>query len=505
MRRDFKKWAALAICTAMLGTSSLSVNAQEIIEYEKTEETSVTEQEIAEEIVEEIVEVPEAEVMMESPLRGGHSVGNPVATKDDTMASGQIVEYDCVYFGKYLQEDTNKDGVVNSEDEKRPIKWRVLSVEGDEALLLSDKILDMHTYCDKRMDTSWENSDVRRWLNNEFATAAFNSQEQSAIKVSTVKNEGNSKFGSGAGADTYDKVFLLSEGETRNPDYGFTAKSEVLDEARRARFTDYSESKGILKYIIYDNDIYGAWWLRTTGNAEYDAVIVHGAGTQLLQGAWVNDKEYGIRPAIRIDLTSSGWEKADKVKAAKKYIYKDNVTLGQATAKVTFDLMGGSMESDILSYKKNKQGNAVSAKLNIPSRVGKTFKGWVYEYTDKNGQKKEKKVTKLSEKFLKEHSEITLSAKWEYNQYTLIYKVKAPCKVETATYMPKKWKIYYYETVEIPQEYKVVEKGTGKEYVVDKWIDDEGRAYVPGTKLEHLYGKTKKEKKLVLTAHWASK
>lgn len=64
----------------------------------------------------------------------------PVASAADTAGSvskptvnsKHTVTWDCVYFGKYWQEDTNGDGKVTEEDERTPIKWRVLTVEGED-------------------------------------------------------------------------------------------------------------------------------------------------------------------------------------------------------------------------------------------------------------------------------------------------------------------------------------------------------------------------------------
>ena len=62
-----------------------------------------------------------------------YEVKDPV----NTMADGTgITTWDCVYFGNYIQKDTNGDGKVTDEDEKQPIKWRVLSVEEDGTALL---------------------------------------------------------------------------------------------------------------------------------------------------------------------------------------------------------------------------------------------------------------------------------------------------------------------------------------------------------------------------------
>ncbi|RGF53734.1 hypothetical protein [Clostridium sp. AF36-4] len=42
-------------------------------------------------------------------------------------------QWDCVYFGNYYQNDAKK---------KQPIKWRVLSVNGDDVFMISNRSLD---------------------------------------------------------------------------------------------------------------------------------------------------------------------------------------------------------------------------------------------------------------------------------------------------------------------------------------------------------------------------
>lgn len=73
-----------------------------------------------------------------------HGLSNPRVKQDGT------VTWDCVYFGNYWQNDTNSDGVADQNDDKEPIKWRVLSINGNDAFLLSDKALDEKPYNEKR-------------------------------------------------------------------------------------------------------------------------------------------------------------------------------------------------------------------------------------------------------------------------------------------------------------------------------------------------------------------
>lgn len=81
------------------------------------------------------------------------------------------------------------------------IKWRVLNVDGNEALLLSDKILDTQKY-DTWHKTTWEKSIIRSWLNgykglqnskdddytkNNFINSAFSEEEENAIEETKLK------------------------------------------------------------------------------------------------------------------------------------------------------------------------------------------------------------------------------------------------------------------------------------------------------------------------------
>lgn len=68
-----------------------------------------------------------------------HTLSNP-------RVKNGVTTWDCVWFGNYWQSDTNGDGKANQNDNKEPIKWRVLSVDGDDAFLLSDYNLDCKKY-----------------------------------------------------------------------------------------------------------------------------------------------------------------------------------------------------------------------------------------------------------------------------------------------------------------------------------------------------------------------
>lgn len=120
----------------------------------------------------------------------------------DPRTTDGVTKWDCIWFGNYWQEDTNGDGTADKNDAKTPIKWRVMSVDGDDAFLLADKNLDCQKYNDTFIDVTWETCTMRSWLNgygasenvcgtdygsDNFLDNAFNAGEQSAIKTTTSK------------------------------------------------------------------------------------------------------------------------------------------------------------------------------------------------------------------------------------------------------------------------------------------------------------------------------
>ena len=84
--------------------------------------------------------------MLLSPFQNG--LGKPQKTQavDSSISNpgveNDIATWDTVYFGHFWQNDTNGDGTIDQTDQKDPIRWRVLSVEGNDAFLLADQCLD---------------------------------------------------------------------------------------------------------------------------------------------------------------------------------------------------------------------------------------------------------------------------------------------------------------------------------------------------------------------------
>ena len=198
--------------------------------------------------------------------------------KNPEYKVGETIE-----FGNYPQD---KDGT------EKPIEWIVMKNEGNQVLLLSKYVLDAKPYNEEWEGVTWQTSDIRQWLNNEFYTTAFNKSEKAKIQTSLIKNEDNSEYGTSEGNDTEDKVFLLSEKE---------AETLFSDEEERiAKATEYAEKSGV--YVNKEKAAW--WWLRSPGDYGFSAAGVDDDGWVYRIGYNVDYSSDGVRPALHLNLQS---------------------------------------------------------------------------------------------------------------------------------------------------------------------------------------------------------
>ena len=150
-------------------------------------------------------------------------------------------------------------------------EWIVLEVKGTSIHLLSKKVIDCRRFDDD--DNNWENSEIRKWLNDEYYTEAFSDTEEGLI----METEG-------------DKVSFLTIDEARNL---------LTDDMWRAEPTEYAVSQGV--EVFYVNQCF--WWLRSPGlNSFYSAHALDSGVSS--EGAWVTNDYFGVRPALWINLES---------------------------------------------------------------------------------------------------------------------------------------------------------------------------------------------------------
>jgi len=201
---------------------------------------------------------------------------------------------DRMLLGKYEQSSDYSNG-------KEDIEWRVLAVENGKALLLSEKILDCKPYNEECEAVTWETCTLRKWLNSDFYSATFKSDEQTRIFSAKVKNENNPWGGTNGGNDTKDKLFLLSFSDVVNTAYGFSGSHCDIDISRQAQGSDYAERRGLDVYTVRPYSENSNWWLRSPGNDSYSACCCYYNGYMNYYDC-VDLNYIGVRPALWLNL-----------------------------------------------------------------------------------------------------------------------------------------------------------------------------------------------------------
>ena len=334
-----------------------------------------------------------------------------------TVTNSKVTTWDCVWFGKYWQNDTNKDGKGDTNDKKEPIKWRVLSVKGDTVLLMADKNLDAKVYDTEsnvgqadtnRTALTWETCTLRSWLNgygsatnlsaedytaDNFINTAFSQAEQKAILTTKLVNEDNKKYKVAGGNDTSDKIYLLPLSDAESKSYGF-----VSNDARMAVNTKFASDQGALMLNVpakyADN---GWWWLRTPGDSEYNATCISVSGLVYDDGTGVTADGGGIRPVLRLSLSAAGSLLSNAgtvssdgtVKEVKPGKEKGETIIKDTKSKAQYAVTG----KNTVEYRKPTKKAATVA---IPDTI--KVDGVTYKVTSiaKDAFKGDVKVTKLT-------------------------------------------------------------------------------------------------------------
>lgn len=277
-------------------------------------------------------------------------ISNPLLLNDN---SGNIVKWDCIWFGSYPQSeitssdeiyselcdskewDTNNCVIYDGKKYKRinssdcdytstdagsyykfngkeyhyfifePIKWRVLETNNADTILISDKALDSRCYTSRVSENNnWENSEMRSWLNgyegkcnitgidyqnNNFYATAFDEYEKNVIKSTVLNQKGMYNI---EGSSACSNNIYIPSYETI---YGYKASSFGFIDSKSLQVepTTYAWAKGAVK------GGYGKceWWF-TNGSSGASEVGFYGK-------YWTATSDYavtnGIRPMIKID------------------------------------------------------------------------------------------------------------------------------------------------------------------------------------------------------------
>jgi len=192
-------------------------------------------------------------------------------------------------------------------------QWKVLDIKEDKILIITDQIIEQRDYHDKKEDITWEDSELRHYLNNAFLER-FSSSDKERILSTLNKNPGNPWYSSSGGNDTVDSIFLLSLDEVVRLYFGDS--SRLLDNPKKnQRYwfdrKDENNSKRTARFMDWG----WWWWTRSPGKNNRVAVYIHGDGNIGIQGNGIsktsfntlhyfkNSNEGGLRPALWIKNT----------------------------------------------------------------------------------------------------------------------------------------------------------------------------------------------------------
>ncbi len=279
MKRMRRALSILLVILTVLTTVDITAFAQGV------EDTIELSSEISEDVVIEEV----ANLKTSSNDEVTFATYAPSSELSNPRTENGVTTWDCIWFGQYWQNDTNGDGNADAGDEKEPIKWRVLNVENDVAMLISDQIVTYRSWNGYAADSTWDTSDIRRWLNSYsdndgtlinsgFLYDAFSDYEKSLI---TVKRD--------------DQVTLLKLGDVSDANYGF-----IDNNARKAIHTNFAAYKKSQdsRWQELTND----WWLNSRVGT-YDCRYIEDTGGIHNSSGYGVDHIFGIRPVVFLDVS----------------------------------------------------------------------------------------------------------------------------------------------------------------------------------------------------------
>ncbi len=216
---------------------------------------------------------------------------------------------DVVTLGHYEQDGKADNGA-------EPIEWQVLAKDSGKIFMVSSKILDNRAYS-IYLGSTWQQSDIRKWLNDDFYNSAFDDWEKELLVTTDLPEEGVS-----------DKVFLLSNEEV--------LRHFPRDEDRKGVWTPYANKQ------VYNNPF--AWLLRSvSSNPNAASVVFHITGNvSETAGLYNITTMHGIRPAITISVPIVNANEAP-VNSTTEWQAETSVSIGEESPTIS---EGNSLSSE---------------------------------------------------------------------------------------------------------------------------------------------------------------
>ena len=171
-------------------------------------------------------------------------------------------------------------------------EWRVLDIQGDRALIITNRVIEL-SYDLGSGFVTWEENGIRQWLNREFL-GSFASQDRIRIAETYVINNDNPWFGTFGGNNTTDRIFLLSTEEV----VLYFGDSGSLSN-RPIGAVHFDDEFSLARIALTEIGANSRWYLRSPGSNPSRVTFVCFGGSLRLDG---HSYVRGIRPALWLYL-----------------------------------------------------------------------------------------------------------------------------------------------------------------------------------------------------------
>lgn len=218
------------------------------------------------------------------------SLSNAIIAEEYSV--GNVIEY-----GTYVQ--------ASEGTESTPIQWFVLTKTDEATLLISCCAIDAQIY--NTENSTWQDSALRHWMNNDFLNNAFTAEQQDLILSTAVDNsavQGKADWQPDDQPATEDKIFALS--------YSEFEKYIKDTEMAACDASEYATAKGVHTYWKYFTGAY--WWLRSPGEEPGMAAVVNYIG-DVFSSENMDSSFVGARPAMWVSLSDNNMLKQGAVEA----------------------------------------------------------------------------------------------------------------------------------------------------------------------------------------------
>ena len=208
-------------------------------------------------------------------------------------------KFDVLQFGVYEQDGDETNG-------QEPVEWLVLDEKDDKVLVISKDTIVCISYNNVSERITWEKSILRLYLNNIFYSYYLNDEERGMIVPCVLVNNTINEFGHPNGADTIDRIFILSIDE-----YNKYFKN---NEERISAGNNYTSTLGLhisstlpIADIPIENGTY--YWARNVGYHLSDISCVNWDGKINVYGYDCKSDGMGARPCMWLKKEAMKWQK----------------------------------------------------------------------------------------------------------------------------------------------------------------------------------------------------